>query len=124
MATEQHGGFLSREAGEDLTGKQYHIVKLDSNGKVVLCDAGSDSVIGVLQNEPVNGDTAQVALNNGAGTYKVHCGGTIAVGATVGTNSTGKAISNTTAGHGMVGRALEAGVSGQIIEVMKLPYEI
>jgi hypothetical protein len=50
-------------AGEDLRLSQFCAVKLDSTERqVVLCDAGTDVPIGVLQNKPNEGEAATVRL--------------------------------------------------------------
>ena len=90
MAYEKPLFMHSRRAGADLTAAQYHFVKLDSNGDVVITAAVTDLVYGVLQNAPDEGETAEVML---AGITKVKADGTIAVGALVGTSSDGQADS-------------------------------
>lgn len=90
MAYEKPLFMHSRKAGGDLSTKQYHFVKLDSNGDVVICAAITDLVYGVLQNAPTQGQTAEVML---AGISKVKADGTIAVGALIGTSSDGQADS-------------------------------
>lgn len=90
MAYEKPLFMHSRKAGADLSTKQYHFVKLDSSGDVVICSAVTDLVYGVLQNAPTAGQTAEVML---AGISKVKADGTIAVGALIGTSSDGQADS-------------------------------
>ena len=53
---------ISLEAAEDLSDYQYHFVTLDSSGKVQLLNAAGDTVIGVLQNDPVSGEEATVRV--------------------------------------------------------------
>lgn len=48
-------------AGEDLTDEQYKFVTLDTDGDVVLADE-EDDVVGVLQNEPSEGQSAQILV--------------------------------------------------------------
>lgn len=53
-------------AGEDLSAAQYHFVKMDASAalttnEVILCDTESELAIGILVNEPTEGETAQVA---------------------------------------------------------------
>ena len=50
------------EAAADLSAKQYYLVKLDANGKVVVCAATSDVPVGVLQNKPTSGQAAEVLV--------------------------------------------------------------
>lgn len=82
----------SRRAAGDLTAKQYHFVKLDSNGDVVICAGATDVPYGVLQNAPDEGETAEIML---LGISKVKADGTIAVGALIGTSADGQADSKT-----------------------------
>ena len=45
-------------AAADLSGKQYHFVKLASESTVNVCAAVTDVPIGVLQNTPASGESA------------------------------------------------------------------
>lgn len=109
-------GFVSTN---DLSAKQYFIVKRGSAANdVILADAATDALVGILMNKPTAAQNATVRLLNAQGTCKVKLGGTVAVGAWLTTDSAGKAISTTTDGDEIVGKALEAGVSGDIIEIV------
>ena len=80
----------TRLAGANLFDKQFHIVKLDSDGDVVLCAAVDDKPYGVLQNAPRQGEEAAVLL---VGVTPVVAGAEIAaIGATIGTSDTGRAV--------------------------------
>lgn len=74
-----------------LATKQYFFVKLTSNG-IELCSGATDIPFGVLQNAPAAGEAAEVMR---LGVSKVVSGGTIAIGALIGTDSAGKADSKT-----------------------------
>ena len=64
-------------AGEDLSAKQYHFVKIDNgDGDVVAVSGATDRPIGVLQNAPTAGQAAEVTI---VGT-KVECGGSASFG--------------------------------------------
>ena len=119
MSVFQEGRHLSFNAGADLSSSQYCIVKL-SSGNVVLAAAGTDFALGVLANAPKQNDIADVVGRNSHGTFKVLLGGTVAAGDTLSSDSSGHAVTDTTAGHETLGIALEAGVSGQIIQYMPL----
>lgn len=93
------------------------IVKL-SSGKVVIATAGTDKSIGVTENSAAAGETASIRLRSAQGTIKVVAGGTIAVGDAVTATTAGKALVTTTAGDQILGYALEAGASGDFVEVM------
>jgi hypothetical protein len=79
---------ISLAAGADLSAKQYTFVKLSGAG-VVSAAAATDIVIGVLQNAPKSGQTAEVAID---GVTKLKASAAITVGALVGTTSTGTAV--------------------------------
>lgn len=115
---------LSFKAGADLSASMYKLVKLDSNGDIVL-SANNDLVVGVLQSQPKSGEVGAVAIGE---TSKVKLGGTVAIGNKVISDANGNAILRPTPAVGqtvhynVVGIALEAGVSGDIIEVLIKQY--
>lgn len=96
--------------------KQYYIVKQDTDGTMILAAAGTDKIVGVLQNKPAIGAAALVRF---VGTTKVIAGGTIAVGAFVTSDASGKAVSTTSASDYVLGKYLGAAAAsaGDIIEV-------
>jgi hypothetical protein len=64
MAFEIPGETHSFEAGADLSTHQYKFVKLDSNGRVVICAAATDKPVGILQDKPAAlGRVAQVMVS-------------------------------------------------------------
>ena len=99
------------------------IVKIAS-GEVVVAAAATDKFIGVTVGAVGAGETANVRLRSAEGTIKVKAGGTVAVGDYVTSNASGQAVTATAAAAGAVptsevlGVAVEAGVSGDLIEVM------
>jgi hypothetical protein len=100
----------------DLSTKQYYIVAADTSNdeSIILAAAATDPVLGVLQNKPKATHPALVAF---LGTSKVVAGGTITRGDRVTANASGQAITTTTTGHSVLGRALVSAVSGDIFEV-------
>jgi hypothetical protein len=118
MATqniEGHRGFI---AEADLSAKQYFILKLGATANGVALAAGAtESILGILQNKPTANQIANVRLCNSQGTSKVKAGGTINAGDWVTSDANGKAVATTTAGNIVIGRALEAAVDGDIIEI-------
>ena len=76
-------------ASGDLSAKQYHVVKMASTaGRVVAVNATTDTAIGVLQNDPTDGQAALVA---GLGYVKAVSGTSVlAAGTAVGFNTTGR----------------------------------
>jgi len=79
-------------AGEDLSAKQYHFVKLNAANSVHVCDAATDQILGVLQNAPASGEAASVMI---LGISKLTASASIAVGARLSTTTAGKAVTVT-----------------------------
>lgn len=103
------------KAGEDLSSKQFYIVQLDASGDVEVGEGATDLLVGVLQNKPESG---QAATYRFGGTTKVVASAAIAIGAWVTSTAAGKAVTTTTDGDVVVGRALEAAAAdGDIIEI-------
>lgn len=116
----QPGDRYTAEAGADLTGKRYHIVKLNADGKVILATAATDVILGVLDNEPVLGAVADVVLANGQGTFRVKAANaTIAKDAFITSDANGKAVATTTTGNRVIGRAVRAFAANEIGEYVK-----
>lgn len=78
-------------AGEDLSAKQYYLVKL-SSGNVVACSAATDIPVGVLQNKPTSGKPAEVVMFGGT---KVVSSANLAAGVQFGTTAAGKIVALT-----------------------------
>ena len=114
MSTQNRSFELSKTASEDLSGSQYYIVQMDSAGAAELAEGALDFIIGVLQNKPESGQEAHVRF---LGVSKVKIGGTVNIGDFVTTNSTAEGIATTTDGDIVIGRAITAGVDGDVIEV-------
>ena len=116
MATELPGFKLTGHfAGEDLSGAQYRFVKLDAARDVVRCTAITDRPIGVLQNDPTEGEEAEIMVT---GRSKVVADGAILVDAELGTSADGEAdsiASGTDTTVFVVGRALDAAAGAGVI---------
>lgn len=119
MSTFVEGSYGSREAGADLSAKQYHVVKTDANGKVVLASAATDAIVGVIETPAKSGETVSYAFINGGGTFKVVAGGTIAKDAYLTSDANGQAVATTTAGNRVFGRAVTSAVAGDVVEYVK-----
>ena len=93
------------QAAADLSGKQYHLLRLSA---AEVCNQASNSAdsaaIGVLHNKPGSGEAASVTF---FGMSKVTAGGSLGVGALFTTNGSGRATA-ATSGSYVYGRTLEA----------------
>jgi hypothetical protein len=120
MAYENIHSSKSIKATASLVASQYCFVTLDANGQIILLTSGgaTGNAVGVLQDKPGAGDPGFVC---GPGDItKVQCGGAIAAGAKVMSNTTGQAVTATAAGP-YLGWALAAGASGGITDILFQP---
>ena len=92
---------------QDLSAKQYHIVRLAATTakQVLIAGAGTVAVAGILQNDPKLNEAASVVC---AGLTKSVAGGVIAPGDLLTANSTGQCVATTTANNKVVGKAVTA----------------
>lgn len=121
MATQRVTQTIGMTAASDISTSQYFILEVTAADTVDVCNAATDVPFGVLQNEPGNGETAEVAYADGDITKVVSDGsGTaISVGDQVGTDGNGRAVVKGTSGNLVLGRALAASDSqGEIIPVV------
>lgn len=118
MAVYQPGERASFEAAADLSAKRYHIVKMNSDRKLVLATDATDAIVGVLDSDAKLGHTADVVLINGTGSFKVKAGANIAADALITTDANGQAVTATTSNR-VIGRARYAAVTGEIFEYFK-----
>lgn len=79
---------ITLEAGADLSAKQFHFVKLDNDGKAVVCSGATDKPVGVLQNNPVATQAAEIVV---LGLTKVSSDAALAIGVLIGTSADGQA---------------------------------
>lgn len=106
---------VSLVAGGDLSSSQYRFVKLNSSGQVIAVAAATDRPIGVLQNAPASGGTAEVLISGGT---KLVLGGNVTEGQIVSPSSNGTAVTiavGTDITKYICGSALTEGASGEII---------
>lgn len=97
-------------AGADLTDNIYYVVKLDANGDVELAGDG-EMAIGVLQNDPDEGEVASVMVY---GITKAVAGSDFTVGSALKSDAGGK-VDEAGAGDWMIGIALEASTADEDI---------
>ena len=111
---------ITRKAGKDLSTEQYHFVKMGgAAGHVDVCNSASDFVLGVLQNKPNAAN--KLCTIRVMGTTKVICSDTVTEMSRVGTSSNGGCVMKNVDGGLVAGIALEAGVIGDIIEILLTP---
>lgn len=112
MATQANVQEVSRKAGADLSTKQFYLVKLDTaaDRQVILAAANADVCEGVLTNKPTSGKTAAVQVN---GQAKVIYGATVTRGAALMSDTSGRAITQTST-NPIIGYALESGAVNEI----------
>ncbi|RME56173.1 hypothetical protein D6779_11115 [Candidatus Parcubacteria bacterium] len=131
MATYNEIVNFSAEAASDLSSKQFHVLTVDSSGKVDALDGLAGSLplsppAGVLANKPVAGEQAIVSYG---GILKVAVGsGGITAGKEVMVLSGADAgkcgdFSSPAAGNAVytVGVALESAASGDIAKILWAP---
>lgn len=128
MAVELQVFDDSFEAAADLRTKQFYLVKLDANRKVVLASAATDNIIGVLQNKPNTGQSAKVRL---IGISKVVAGAafTLATNTWLTSDANGKAVAAAPAAgtnNGVVGQPYESATAADdiVTALVNAPNEI
>jgi len=116
---------ISLTAAADLSANQYYVVRADANGDVLLHDDGGDEFpLGVLQNAPASGETANVLI---AGVTKVVAGTSFnPQNLLAAIDTTGK-VSNVIAGNYVIGQPITAsGADGDIVTAIvsfAAPYD-
>lgn len=83
---------ISLTAGADLSAKQYFFVKLNGSGNAVVCSGATDVPVGVLQNNPTSGQTAEVVV---IGVTKISSDAALSIGDFIGTSGDGQADAKT-----------------------------
>lgn len=108
-------------ASEDLSAKQYHIVKLAAGG-IAVAAAATDNPIGVLRRNANLNEVCDVRI---VGIAEVKAGAAVAKGAEVMSDAAGKAITYAAGANNMVvGIALKAAAAdGDIIPVLLGIYD-
>lgn len=123
MPNFRDGSFMGFISTNDLSAAASYgkVVKIDSSNApdhIVLAGANGTGAIGVLVDTPGVGQTGTVRLRTASGTSFIRLSGTVAVADAVTSASGGTGIATTTAGDQILGYALQAGVTGDIIEIM------
>jgi hypothetical protein len=98
-------------AGDDLTNAQYRFV-VGAEGDAVGLAAAGTQPLGTLNNAPDEGEVCEIVTS---GVAKVKCDGEVTEHGLIEIGASGGAVDLTTGFA--VGRALEAGVTNQVISV-------
>lgn len=118
---QQNDPEITLPASTDLSDYQFHIVTLNTSGKVKLADDADDPVealIGILQNKPeADGQGAVVRV---AGTAKAMGGATVAPGIWVTCDGSGHLVA-AVANDNVIGITLETTTSGKVTEILLRP---
>ena len=115
---QDYGTIPGVVATGDLGSYQYYVVKFGSTaGTIKVADtAASDTLIGVLQNDPADGEPAEVAA---WGVCKALSAASVTAGAKLTCNSTGYVAATTTDKDEIIGIALAASsAAGDLIPVL------
>ena len=112
MAVTQSRDNRTLIAAADLSTSQYLFAAMDAAGKAAVCDDGAQA-IGVIEAGSIAGGASTITVS---GKVMVKCGGTVTIGDDVSAATGGLAV-NSTAGDIILGRAYEAGVTGQFIAI-------
>ena len=97
-------------AGEDLSAKQYHFVKINNGtGQAEAVDGATDRPVGVLQNNPTAGQEAEVLIVGGT---KVVAGGTASAGQPLFASASGNAVTLVFGGSGSAAYAVGTFITG------------
>jgi len=120
FASDQSLKLTGVKAGADLSAKQWYCVKMASTAQeVVLNILASTSGVGILQNDPADGEEALVAV---AGVVKAAAETSVSINDYVAASTTGRVKTTTTDTNEVVGKALEASSSaGDIITILLTP---
>ena len=116
-------------AGQDMSGKQYRAVKMDTDDFEVtgITNANAEHPIGILQNDPTEGRTALLAYT-GVCRAEVGSGG-VTFGDSLALANNGKVITDVEVADGSavdlhhIGIALQDGVDTQVIQILLKPAQ-
>jgi hypothetical protein len=112
-----HTSLAGLTAAGTLATSQYKIVKFASTaGQVIVGALATDNLIGVLMNDPADGEAADIAV---LGIAKVQAEASQSAGAWVTSSTTGRAKVTSTGNDDVVGKLLEASTdAGDIVAIL------
>jgi len=133
MATEQSTKAVSLTAGEDLRGDLFEILTIENDsdvGKVIKATAVTDTVIGILAEEPnpdATSDGVAVTVMLLDGIVPMKAGAAITAGQLIVPDATAGRVAGVTgvgalaADSMAIGVALESAADGDIFKVLAMP---
>jgi len=108
----------------DLSAKQYHFVKIDTNEQVVICGA-NDKNAGILQNAPLGTSTSKkIAIVRTGGLSKLKIAETVAFGKFLTPTADGDGEVCDAAGEEYGAKALTSGEDNDLIAVIVCHGEV
>ncbi|MCS6242607.1 MAG: hypothetical protein H2172_01915 [Opitutus sp.] len=118
MHLARSNAIISIFADDDLTGKEGQFVRMSSNTAVALMDSGLDTPLGLLLIGGKTNERVTVAIPGGlAGTVRVKLAGEAYIGSRLQLTNDGRVMAHDNEfPRIIVGVALEAGVTGELIE--------
>jgi len=119
MAYEENLVCVTRPAGADLSGAQYHVVQVDAAGDVILATQGDLPILGILQNNPADTQAATVAIS---GISKVHTMAAADEAVRVGVGATDGQVEVAGTGDVVVGTVVES--SGAANDIASISINI
>jgi len=124
MSQVTQGPYKTYKAGADLlaTPKKYHVAKLTANDTITFATASTDVLVGIIQESVVSGDSTTVAIPSGGATSKAVCGENLSRGNYLTADSAGKLVRAYQTGDRVIAKALESGVTNDVIEVQMCDF--
>ena len=118
MRLVRTNAIISILADDGLTGKEGQFVRMSSNTAIALMDSALDTPLGLLLIGGKTSERVTVAVPGGlAGTVRVKLAGTAYIGSRLQLTADGRVMDHDNSAPRMiVGVALEAGVTGELIE--------
>ena len=124
MKLARSNAIISILTDADLTGQEGRFVRMSNNDTVCLVDCALEKPLGLLLNGGVAYERITVAISAGglAGTVRVKLAGTAYIGSDLQLTADGRVMAHDNSAPRMiVGVALEAGVTGELIEAALCP---
>lgn len=104
------------KAEGDISASQFCALKVGTVANGLVVAGAGDQPVGILYNKPsASGQPVELCID---GIAKVAYGGTVADGDWVKADASGKAVTTTTTGDKVIGKARKAGASGDTGEVL------